>query len=371
MACITARDFRWENCDIKSTSLLGNVLARQISADPGAIETILLRDGLLTEASASNVWVVKKARCSRRRATTCSRHPLRPPGGALRGTASVKLRPITEAELPAADEVWLTSSTKEVLAVTTLDGKPSATGRGKPGPLFKRMHALFQEPRRRRAPAGRSPAGLHPPGRHHWLPWHHPARHSRRDRCSRFRAFPDQGDGAARGRLRPGRDRRSRATSTRLRRRRRSSSGRAAAPSTWALTITVNATSREQLDELYRSCRSIRWSRWSCDASRRAWRLGRVAYEPTLGRCRRSTRRAAPRRRTSSGSSSTRPSSPWALPAGRARARRRAHPGGAHRSRRPGHLSRSRPGGRLPADRPAPRSASTSRNSCAGSSRRS
>ena len=59
VACVTARDFRWEKCHIKSTSLLGNVLARQISADVGATETILLRDGCVTEASASNVFVVK------------------------------------------------------------------------------------------------------------------------------------------------------------------------------------------------------------------------------------------------------------------------------------------------------------------------
>ena len=58
VACLSARDFRWERGDIKSISLLGNVLARQISADHGAVETILFRNGFLTEASASNVWVV-------------------------------------------------------------------------------------------------------------------------------------------------------------------------------------------------------------------------------------------------------------------------------------------------------------------------
>ena len=58
VACVTARDFRWERGDIKSISLLGNVLARQMSADHGAIETIMFRDGLLTEGSGSNVWVV-------------------------------------------------------------------------------------------------------------------------------------------------------------------------------------------------------------------------------------------------------------------------------------------------------------------------
>jgi D-alanine transaminase len=146
VACITAKDFRWEKCHIKSTSLLGNVLARQLSADAGAIETILLRDGHLTEASASNVFVVKDGVVAA------------PPRDnlillgitydllvrlAAEGDVRLEIRPITEAELRAADEVWLSSSTKEVLAVTTLDGKP--VGSGRPGPLFKRMHALFQE----------------------------------------------------------------------------------------------------------------------------------------------------------------------------------------------------------------------------------
>jgi D-alanine transaminase len=146
VACVTARDFRWEKCNIKSTSLLGNVLARQLSADVGAVETILLRDGFLTEASASNVFVVKNGVVAA------------PPRDnlillgitydllvqlAAEGAVKLEIRPVPEAELRSADEVWLTSSTKEVLAVTTLDGKP--VGGGKPGPLFKRMHALFQE----------------------------------------------------------------------------------------------------------------------------------------------------------------------------------------------------------------------------------
>jgi D-alanine transaminase len=146
VACITARDFRWEKCNIKSTSLLGNVLARQLSADVGATETILVRDGFVTEASASNVFVVKGGVV------------VAPPRDNLillgitydllvqlarEGSVKLEVRPIPEAELRSADEVWLTSSTKEVLAVTTLDGKPVAGG--KPGPLFKRMHALFQE----------------------------------------------------------------------------------------------------------------------------------------------------------------------------------------------------------------------------------
>jgi D-alanine transaminase len=146
VACITHEDFRWAKCHIKSTSLLGNILARQLSADVGATETILLRDGMLTEASSSNVFVVKAGVVAA------------PPQDnlillgitydlvtrlAAEGAVRLEIRPITEAELRAADEIWLSSSTKEVLAVTTLDGRP--VGSGKPGPAFRRMHALYQD----------------------------------------------------------------------------------------------------------------------------------------------------------------------------------------------------------------------------------
>ena len=150
VACITSRDFRWEKCHIKSTSLLGNVMARQLSVDAGATETILLRDGFVTEASASNVFVVKAGRVSA------------PPRDnlilmgityelvmqlAAEGAVQLEARAVTENELRAADEIWLSSSTKEVLAVTSLDGRP--VGNGKPGPLFRRMHALYQEYKRK------------------------------------------------------------------------------------------------------------------------------------------------------------------------------------------------------------------------------
>ena len=146
VACVTAPDFRWEKCHIKSTSLLGNVLARQISFEAGATETILLRDGFVTEASSSNVFVVKDGVVAA------------PPQDhlillgitydlvvrlAAEGAVKLEIRRISESELRNADEVWLSSSTKEVLAVTRIDGKP--VGSGKPGPAFRRMHALFQE----------------------------------------------------------------------------------------------------------------------------------------------------------------------------------------------------------------------------------
>ena len=146
VACITAEDFRWTKCHIKSTSLLGNVLARQMSADAGATETILIRDGFLTEASSSNVFVVKDGVVA-----ATPRDNLILMGItydllvrlAADGAVKLDVRRVAESELRAADEIWLSSSTKEVLPVTRLDGKN--VGSGKPGPVFKRMHALYQE----------------------------------------------------------------------------------------------------------------------------------------------------------------------------------------------------------------------------------
>lgn len=154
VACTTARDFRWERGDIKSTSLLGNVLARQLSADQGAVETIMFRDGVpggpwLTEASASNVWIVKDDAV------------LGPPKSdlVLEGIRvellhelcedvgiAYNLKPISEAEFHAADEVMLSSATKEVLPVTRIDGEPVGHGamRGKPGPVYSRLFEAYQ-----------------------------------------------------------------------------------------------------------------------------------------------------------------------------------------------------------------------------------
>jgi len=149
VACVTARDFRWERGDIKSISLLGNVLARQMSADHGAAETIMLRDGWLTEAAASNVWIVQEGAL------------LGPPKSevVLEGIRydllkelceeegiAYNLRPIPEADLFAADEVMLSSATKEVLPVTRIDGDEVGHGalRGKPGPVYARLFEAYQ-----------------------------------------------------------------------------------------------------------------------------------------------------------------------------------------------------------------------------------
>ena len=143
---VTRADNRWLRCDLKTTALLANVLLRQEAVDAGCTETLLLRDGFLSEGSASNIFIVKNGLL-----LAPPKSNLMLPGvtydvvlelAAANGVPS-EVRPITEAELRAADEVWMTSSTKEVLAITTLDGQPVGTGR--PGPLAQRMHALYQQ----------------------------------------------------------------------------------------------------------------------------------------------------------------------------------------------------------------------------------
>ena len=148
--CITATDFRWLKCDVKSVSLLGNCLLRQAAAEAGAVEVVLFRDGYLTEASASNVFVVRDGKL-----LAPPKNHLILPGitydVVLELAASIglpiELREVTEAEVRSADELWVTSSTKEVLAVTQLDGKP--VGRGRPGEVFKVVHQAYQEFKRK------------------------------------------------------------------------------------------------------------------------------------------------------------------------------------------------------------------------------
>ena len=149
VACTTARDFRWERGDIKSISLLGNVLARQMSADHGAVETIMFRDGFLTEAAASNVWIAHEGALL---GPPKSDHVLEGIRVELlrelcedAGIAYI-LKPVSEADVRSADEVLLSSATKEVLAVTRLDGGLVGHGalRGKPGPVYARLHEAYQ-----------------------------------------------------------------------------------------------------------------------------------------------------------------------------------------------------------------------------------
>jgi D-alanine transaminase len=145
VAVVTADDNRWLRCDLKTTSLLGNVLMRQKAADVGAVETVMFRDGWLTEASASNVLVVRGGTL----VAPPKDHQILP-GITYDATLEfareagipMEIRPVRRSEAMASDELWLSSSTKEVLAIVSVDGQ--AFGSGTPGPLFRRMYAAFQ-----------------------------------------------------------------------------------------------------------------------------------------------------------------------------------------------------------------------------------
>ena len=144
-SAITALDNRWIRCDVKAISLLPNVLLRQLAVDVRALETVLIREGFLTEGAASNIYVVKNNKL-----LAPPKSHLMLPGitydVVLELAASnhipYEMREISESEVRNADEILLTSSTKEIMPITLLDNKP--VGTGKPGDLFARLHALYQ-----------------------------------------------------------------------------------------------------------------------------------------------------------------------------------------------------------------------------------
>lgn len=149
VACVTASDFRWEKAHIKSTSLLGAVFARQISYDAGAVETVMFRDGFLSEAAASNVWVVKDGTVMGTPKDNLVLEGIR--YGLIEEMCNsiglkFALRRISRAEVLDADELLLSSATKEVLAITTLDGQPVGhpSHRGRPGPVSAQLHDAYQ-----------------------------------------------------------------------------------------------------------------------------------------------------------------------------------------------------------------------------------
>ena len=149
IACVTAEDTRWSRCDIKSISLLANVLLRQLAVDAGAEETILLRDGDMMEASSSAVHAVIHGEIltppnSRKILPGTTRRLMEEI--AARAGIPYRSTRVTEAELRSADEVWITASTRELHAVTTLDGRP--VGTGKPGPLWRRVYDELQSYKR-------------------------------------------------------------------------------------------------------------------------------------------------------------------------------------------------------------------------------
>ena len=152
VACVTADDFRWEKAHIKSTSLLGAVFSRQISFDAGALETVMFRGDHLSEAAASNVWVVKDGKV------------MGPPKNHLvlegiryglieemcrAAGIGFELRTLSRAEVLEADELMLSSATKEVLPITRLDEKP--VGNGSPGPVYARLYAAYQQAKQEQA----------------------------------------------------------------------------------------------------------------------------------------------------------------------------------------------------------------------------
>lgn len=146
VCAVTAVDNRWMRCDIKAISLLANVLLRQQAIDAGCAETVMLRDGWLSEGAASNVFVVKHGML------------LAPPPSKLMLTGITydvvlelaaahgvrhEVRPVSEAEVRSAEELWMTSSTREIMPIVKLDGHP--VGAGVPGPLAQYMDGLYQD----------------------------------------------------------------------------------------------------------------------------------------------------------------------------------------------------------------------------------
>jgi len=145
VCAVTAVDNRWLRCNIKAISLLANILLRQQAVDADCAETVMLRDGFLTEGAASNIFAVKDGVL------------LAPPPSNLMLTGITydvvlelaaehgiphEVRAIGEAEVRAADELWMSSSTKEIMAIVKLDGVP--VGAGVLGPMARRMDALYQ-----------------------------------------------------------------------------------------------------------------------------------------------------------------------------------------------------------------------------------
>ncbi|HMK87545.1 MAG TPA: D-amino acid aminotransferase [Steroidobacteraceae bacterium] len=154
VSAVTAPDTRWARRDIKSTALLANVLLKRLAVEAGAFETILIERGELTEGSSTTVHVISKGEIrtppnSNRILPGTTRDVLGELAARL-SVASVSCT-VTEQELRAADEIWLAFSTRGLLPVTRLDGKP--VGDGSPGRLFKRMHAAFLDYIRELSPA--------------------------------------------------------------------------------------------------------------------------------------------------------------------------------------------------------------------------
>lgn len=146
VSAITVADIRWRRCDIKSTALLANVIMRQQATEQGASESILVRDGKVTEGAASNIFIVVNNEV----VTAPKGHDILP--GITRDLILELLEKnrvphresqFSETDLRQADEVWMTSSTKEILPITLVDGK--AVSDGKPGPVYANVFKIYQD----------------------------------------------------------------------------------------------------------------------------------------------------------------------------------------------------------------------------------
>jgi len=149
VAAVSSADFRWLRCDLKTTSLLANCLLRQLAVDAGCAETLLFRDSFLTEGAASNIFVVKDGIL-----LAPPKNHLMLPGItydvvlelAAANSLAHEVRDITAAEVRVADELWMSSSTKEVLPIVRVDDRP--VGNGKPGSVFADMYRWYQDYKR-------------------------------------------------------------------------------------------------------------------------------------------------------------------------------------------------------------------------------
>jgi len=145
VACVTADDFRWKKAHIKSISLAGAVFARQLSADVGAYETVMFRDGFLSEGAAANVWVVRDGKVLGAPRDNLVLEGIR--YGLIEmlcrdAGIPYELRRLSRQEVLTADELMLSSATKEVLPITRLDDQP--VGNGRPGPIYDKLYAGYQ-----------------------------------------------------------------------------------------------------------------------------------------------------------------------------------------------------------------------------------
>ncbi|VAX01264.1 D-alanine aminotransferase [hydrothermal vent metagenome] len=146
VAIVTMDDIRWQYCQIKTTSLIANILLRQQASEQNAVEALLIKDGFVTEGAASNVFVIKDNIIF----TPPKTNNVLP--GITRDLVvelaqnnklDIREQAIPQSALQSADEIWLTSSMKDILPVTTIDN--SNVANGKPGPLWQKLHRAFND----------------------------------------------------------------------------------------------------------------------------------------------------------------------------------------------------------------------------------